>query len=355
MGAVTQPDLSGVSPEVMAYIGGISKGYDEMVEQLEKATKVIEELTDEDDTDTGDDESDETDDDGDDDDSGDDTPVGKSGDDLTELLKAHPALQGVLGSLKKAADDATKRADAAERMAKAERDNRLTAEFITKARSLDGLAIEHEPVAKALREMAEKVSKDANEAIWKALSAANEQAKTGVLFDEIGSAGPGSRDGEPGDQLEKTARKLMAADKDLDYPSALVKAVADDPSLYVEYVDQVRKEPRHGRRRNHAVQDRPPRRPGRPHGEPVQVRQDQPERDHLRRRHVGRFLRPPAEQAHRGRPGDHRRNGDHEALDDRRRHTGNGDRQGRLLHVGQRRRRDRDRSDQLRPAGDVIA
>ena len=238
MGAVTQPDLSGVSPEVMAYISGINKGYDEMVGQLEKATKVIEELTDEDDTDTGDEGDEGDDDEGDD---TEDTPVGKSGDDLTELLKAHPALQGVLGSLKKAADDATKRADAAEKMAKAERDNRLTAEFITKARSLDGLAIEHEPVAKALREMAEKVSKDANEAIWKALSAANEQAKTGVLFDEIGSAGPGSRDGEPGDQLEKTARKLMAADKDLDYPSALVKAVADDPSLYVEYVDQVRK------------------------------------------------------------------------------------------------------------------
>lgn len=251
MGATTkQPDLSGVSPEVKEFIEGISKGYDEMVEQLEKATKVIEELTDEDDT---------SDDDADDDEDDDEEPpppptgkskrgkgVGKSADDddgdddpLTDLLKTHPALAEMLSTMKKTADDATDRADKAEKMAKAERDVRLTAEFITKAKTLDALAIESEPVAKALREMAEKVSKDTNEAIWKALVAANEQARSGRMFDELGSSAPGAGETQPGGKLDKAARKIMSDDK-VSYADALTKAVAADPSLYNEYVHDVR-------------------------------------------------------------------------------------------------------------------
>lgn len=249
MAVLKQPDLSGVSEEVRKYVESLSTGYDEMIGQLEKATQVIEELTDEDDSDERDDEddddSDETDggDDTDDDDEDEDdkpkSKVGKSS--LDAILKANPEVAKLIKSATDAADKANKRAERAEKVAKTERDLRLEGEFIAKAKTLDALAIEHDPVAKALQEMAEKLSPEVNETIWKALHAANEQAKSGDIFKEIGSSARGGKTGEAETDLNKAAKALMDNDKDLTYTEAVTKAVGADPSLYHEYVEEQRK------------------------------------------------------------------------------------------------------------------
>ena len=254
-GILKQPDLDGVSDEVRKYIDSLVDGHDQMLDQLEKATKVIEELTDEDTSTEGDDDADDTDDDDGDDDadtSKDDAadkkkkekkPVGKSdeSDPLTDILKAHPEIASAIAKAKEAADKATKRAEEAEKVAKAERDRRVSQEFIAKAKTLDALAIEHDPVAKALMEMADKVSSENNEVIWKALHAANEQARSGALFDEIGSsARGGGKEGDAESSLKKAAKALMAQDATLTEADAITKAVAADPNLYHEYVEEQR-------------------------------------------------------------------------------------------------------------------
>jgi hypothetical protein len=250
MAVLKQPDLSGVSDEVRKYVESLSTGYDEMIGQLEKATQVIEELTDEDEEDDDElsDESDDDDDDTDDDEDDDDerassdkkkSKVGKS--DLDSILKAHPEVAQAISKAQAAADAATKRAEQAEKIAKKERDQRLEGEFIAKAKTLDALGIEHDPVAKALQEMAEKVTPETNETIWKTLHAANEQARSGEIFKEIGSSARGGmKTGEAETDLTKAANALMERNKDMTYTEAITKAVADDPNLYHEYVEEQR-------------------------------------------------------------------------------------------------------------------
>jgi hypothetical protein len=228
MAVLKQPDLSGVSDEVRKYVESLSTGYDEMIGQLEKATQVIEELTDEDEED-------------DDERASSDkkkSKVGKS--DLDSILKAHPEVAQAISKAQAAADAATKRAEQAEKIAKKERDQRLEGEFIAKAKTLDALGIEHDPVAKALQEMAEKVTPETNETIWKTLHAANEQARSGEIFKEIGSSARGMKTGEAETDLNKKAREIMDRNQDMSYTDAITKAVADDPSLYHEYVEEQR-------------------------------------------------------------------------------------------------------------------
>jgi hypothetical protein len=255
-GIIKQPDLSGVSEDVRKYIESLNDGYDEMIVQLEKATDVIEELTSETDApaEGDDDDEDETETeetpppaeskdkkkpvveakDGDDEEPPADkeTKVGKS-QDLTDILKAHPELAKAIG----AAND---RAERAEKIAKAERDRRLKSEFIAKAATLDALAIETEPVADVLQKMAEKLTPAENEVIWKTLHAANEQARSGSLFDELGSSARGGKTGAAETDLSKAAKALMDKDPALDYTSAVTKAVAENQSLYHEYIEEQR-------------------------------------------------------------------------------------------------------------------
>jgi len=256
-GIIKQPDLDGVSDEVRKYIDSLNEGYDDMLSQLEKATKVIEELTDDeesasdDEPDGGDDEPDAPEPDKPDPKAKkeEETPpkkrdkVGKSEDedDVTDLLKAHPEIAAAIAKASDIAKAATERAERAEKLAKAERDRRLSQEFLAKARTLDALAIEHEPVAKTLQSMADKLTPEENEVVWRALHAANEQARSGDLFNELGSSARGiGKTGVAETDLAKAAKVLMDKDPKLDYADAVTKAVGADPTLYHQYIEEQR-------------------------------------------------------------------------------------------------------------------
>lgn len=112
----------------------------------------------------------------------------------------------------------------AEKVAKDERDARLSREYLEKAQKITGLAASPETVATLLRkaEQGEPLTKADAAEFERVLKAAGEAAKNPTAFKELGGAGADVSDGEAA--IAKAADDLQKADPNLSRASALVKA-----------------------------------------------------------------------------------------------------------------------------------
>ena len=145
-----------------------------------------------------------------------------------ELLKsADPAIVEIV----KAAEE---RAEAAEQIAKAERDFRLEREFIAKAAEFDRLPVDAAEFGPVLKAAAEVLTEEQFDAITSVLAAANESVAQGNLFTEVGKATSFTNDSSMS-QIEKAAARLREG-SDMTRAESIAKAVEADPSLYTEYL-----------------------------------------------------------------------------------------------------------------------
>lgn len=132
-----------------------------------------------------------------------------------------------------------KRADDAEAIVKAERDERLTRDFITKAEGYKALpfkAAEFGPVLKACSEKLEKAEFDEVERV---LKAADEQIAAGDLFKTQGRSGDAPGD-DPVAEVQAKAAEIKKSDSSLSEGQALERALSSDSDLQTRYLNAVR-------------------------------------------------------------------------------------------------------------------
>lgn len=126
---------------------------------------------------------------------------------------------------------ANERAEAAETIAKAERDHRLTQEYISKARSFSNLPVNAQEFGPVLKRLHETMEEDDVALIEKALSTANESVSN--YFGEIGKRGDNA---ELNDRLESVAKSMADNDSSITIEQARSRALEQDPSLYDEFL-----------------------------------------------------------------------------------------------------------------------
>lgn len=152
-------------------------------------------------------------------------------DEATELAKA---LDGLPEPLRKAFEK--QQADLAEatRVAKAERDLRLDAEYLEKARGFKALGVDTSNLAKTLRKAAD-LDPDLFVEIDQVLKAADAQIAEGNLYKSLGAPASVIESGSAHDRLDAIAKSLVAEGKASDYATALSKAAEENPDLYAEH------------------------------------------------------------------------------------------------------------------------
>ncbi len=130
---------------------------------------------------------------------------------------------------------AEEKANKAAEDAQTEREARVSAEYLTKAKGSEysGLPIGAEALATALREIDEKVSKEAGAELTRVLQAAAHLATTGGAdFRTFGGAGADvSSAAGAQSAIEKAADEIQAKDPSLDRATAIVKAADANPEL----------------------------------------------------------------------------------------------------------------------------
>jgi hypothetical protein len=133
---------------------------------------------------------------------------------------------------------AEKAADEASEAAKVEKDARVSAEYLTKAKGPDyaGLPASAETRATILREVDEKLSKEAGAELHRILKAASAAGADGADFKEYGGVGADATGaGGAMASLEKAADAIQAADPSIDRATAITKAADTSPELARAY------------------------------------------------------------------------------------------------------------------------
>jgi hypothetical protein len=145
------------------------------------------------------------------------------------LEKADPAVKALIEKQQAILDQVTGRMAAAEEIAKAERDARLTREFISKAADYEALpGVTADGFGLFLKSASEKLDEQEFGVLTQVLDGASELAKSSVAFTEVGATGAGA----PSSDIEKAAAKLMAENPSLNKFEAIAKAVDLDPTLW---------------------------------------------------------------------------------------------------------------------------
>lgn len=153
-----------------------------------------------------------------------------------------PAVRDRLEKLEKAEQESAERLAKAEEIAKAERDQRITREFVAKAEDsfalVGGDPAEFGPL---LKSASEKLSKEEYEALETRLRAANEQVSKSNLFKEAGIGG----DPKPGsdadlETLQRKAEELRKSDSSLTPYDAMRLAMVSNPEAQAAYLASVR-------------------------------------------------------------------------------------------------------------------
>jgi hypothetical protein len=155
----------------------------------------------------------------------------------------------VRARIEKAERDATARIEKAEQaaqeateLAKAEREQRVTREFVAKAETLPHLPQKPGEFGPVLKSASEKLTKEEYDELDRVLKAANEQIERGSLFKELGGAGgPGPGAGTDAfSEVQRKAEELRKADSSLSPERALQKAMESDPELQARYAAEQR-------------------------------------------------------------------------------------------------------------------
>jgi hypothetical protein len=215
---VTEPDLSGVSDEVKAYIDAIKKDGEELLEDNKRLAVVADEAIN----------ADNEDDDDDDDDDEDD--VEKA------IAKADPALAGLIRKMQADAAATEERAKAAEMIAKAEQDRREGAEMVSLAKSWTGnIGAKHDDLGSALLDIKKNCTEETFSQVETVLKAADEAVKTGELFKAAGTTGHDTVAGSAEEMIDQKVAELRKADPSLDEVDALSRVLSENRDLYAKY------------------------------------------------------------------------------------------------------------------------
>lgn len=156
--------------------------------------------------------------------------VGEEEDDMEEeedMMKSLP--QPVREMLEKAANEA---AEAREELRK-ERERRADEEFVAKAAAWSHLTMDPKEVGPALRRLTESDSK-LGEVISKALEAANAQAESAAIFDEIGRGAQPTHSDAYG-KVQALAKAAVDAGEYSTIEQAISQVVLKNPELYAAY------------------------------------------------------------------------------------------------------------------------
>jgi hypothetical protein len=153
-----------------------------------------------------------------------------------EVLKAAPeAVQKMFADMRKAADEATARAVAAEEVLLKERDARADAEAIEKAKSWSHLPLDAEKIGPALRKLA-GIDSDLAKSVEDLLTAVEAQAESANIFAEIGkSASPTG--GNAYEQLTALAKSAVDSNGGT-FEAAFADAVSKNTDLYSQYLNE---------------------------------------------------------------------------------------------------------------------
>jgi len=152
------------------------------------------------------------------------------------VLKSAPeAVQKMFADMRKAADEATARAVAAEEVLLKERDARADAEAIEKAKSWSHLPLDAEKIGPALRKLA-GIDSDLAKSVEDLLTAVEAQAESANIFAEIGkSAAPVG--GNAYEQLTALAKSVVETNGGT-FESAFADVVSKNTDLYSQYLSE---------------------------------------------------------------------------------------------------------------------
>ena len=152
-------------------------------------------------------------------------------DESDDLMKnADPALVEMIRK-------ADQRAEAAEKIAKAERNQRIEKEFVAKAEDLPHLGEEPETLGAMMRTISEAVDDETYEKLDFLLKAAEAKLNESSLFKELGGSGTGTT-GDAYAQLEAIAKSIQERDTLDSYEAAFDKAMDERPELYERYLEE---------------------------------------------------------------------------------------------------------------------
>jgi Arc/MetJ family transcription regulator len=114
-----------------------------------------------------------------------------------------------------------------------EREARRDEEFVAKAAGWSHLTIDSKEVGPALRRLSD-IDANLAESIEKALGAANAQAESAAIFDEIGR-GVRPTDGSAYAKVESMAKSAVSAGEFSTMEQAVASIVTKNPDLYAAY------------------------------------------------------------------------------------------------------------------------
>lgn len=144
-----------------------------------------------------------------------------------DMMKSLP--EPVREMLKKAADEAT----AAREELRKEREIRADEQFVAKASGWKHLTVDPKEVGPALRRLTEMDAKLA-ESVEKALEAANAQAESAAIFDEIGRGAQPTNSDAYG-KVQSLAKAAFEAGEFATLEQAIAGTVTKNPELYAAY------------------------------------------------------------------------------------------------------------------------
>lgn len=133
----------------------------------------------------------------------------------------------------------TKRVEDAEKLAKAEQDERLTRDFIAKAETFKALPVTPGDFGIVLKSIHGGVDEKVFEQLETVLKAADEQIQKGDLFKEQGRAG----DPQPSTveaEVTRKAEEIRKSDSKLSKAEAFDRALSEDRDLQARYLAEIR-------------------------------------------------------------------------------------------------------------------
>lgn len=150
-----------------------------------------------------------------------------------EAEEVAKALDGMPAALRKAWADQQAELAEATAVAKAEREIRLDAEYLAKAKSLPLVGEDRKDLADVLKAL-NAFDTDLAEKVEKYLRAANAQIEEGNLFKAAGAPAAVIETGSAHERLDAIA-KSIATEESISYPEALQKATEQNPDLYAAH------------------------------------------------------------------------------------------------------------------------
>lgn len=163
-------------------------------------------------------------------------PVKK--DDGTYDFSAIPEqVRPVIEALWKENEAAVTKAKELEATLKAERDERLTKEFVAKAAGLKNLALNAAEMGPVFKQLAE-AAPEAWAKIEGVLKTANEHLAKSVLFREIGTSGGATSGSAWGRAVQMGEQMVQKSENGMTKEQAIAKVLEQNPGLYNEYLNE---------------------------------------------------------------------------------------------------------------------